>query len=56
MALALPKVGVLRPEAARSVGELWLADVSVPPHTYARFDIDPGSLFTESDLIRIARS
>lgn len=53
LTLALPKVGLLRPEAARSVGELWLADISVPPHVYARFDIYPGSLFTESDLIRI---
>lgn len=56
LALALPKVGLLRAEAARSVGELWLADISVPPQAYARFDIHPGSLFTESDLIRIARS
>lgn len=53
LTLALPKVGLLRPEAARSVGELWLADISVPPHVYAGFDIHPGSLFTESDLIRI---
>jgi NAD(P)H-hydrate epimerase len=56
LALALPKVGLLRPEAAGSVGELWLADISVPPNAYARVDIHPGSLFTESDLIRIART
>ena len=56
LALALPKVGLLRPEAARSVGELWLGDVSVPPKAYAEFGIAPGPLFAESDLIRIARS
>ena len=56
LALALPKVGLLRAEAARSVGELWLADISVPPSAYARFDIHPGSLFAASDLIRIAKS
>ena len=56
VALALPKVGLLRPQAASSVGELWLADISVPPQAYAGLDIHPGSLFTESDLIRIARS
>jgi NAD(P)H-hydrate epimerase len=56
LALALPKVGLLRPEAARSVGELWLGDVSVPPKAYAGFGIAPGPLFAESDLIRIGRS
>jgi len=56
LALALPKAGLLRPEAASSAGELWLADISVPPQAYARFDIDPSSLFAESDLIRIVRS
>jgi NAD(P)H-hydrate epimerase len=56
LALALPKVGLLRPEAAGSVGELWLADISVPARAYAGFGIDPGPLFAESDLVRIARS
>jgi len=56
LALALPKAGLLRPEAASSVGELWLADISVPVQAYARFDIHPGPLFAESDLIRIVRS
>jgi NAD(P)H-hydrate epimerase len=56
MTLALPKVGLLRPEATESVGELWLADISVPANAYAGFGIDPGPLFAESDLVRIARS
>ncbi|MHB8500574.1 MAG: NAD(P)H-hydrate epimerase [Candidatus Acidiferrales bacterium] len=56
LALALPKAGLLRPEAASSVGELWLADISVPPQAYTKFGIDPGPLFAESDLIRITRS
>jgi NAD(P)H-hydrate epimerase len=51
--LALPKVGLLRPEATDSVGELWLADISVPASVYAGFGINPGPLFAESDLIRI---
>jgi NAD(P)H-hydrate repair Nnr-like enzyme with NAD(P)H-hydrate epimerase domain len=54
LALALPKVGLLRPEAAGSVGELWLADISVPAQAYAGFGIAPGPLFAESDLIHIA--
>jgi len=56
LSLGLPKVGLLRPEAAIAVGELWLADVSVPPGAYARFDVHPGPLFAGSDLIRIAKS
>ena len=56
LALALPKAGLLRPEAASSVGELWLADISVPASAYAAFGINPGPLFAESDLIRMARS
>jgi NAD(P)H-hydrate epimerase len=56
LTLALPKVGLLRAEAASSVGELWLGDISVPVQAYARLDIHPGSLFAESDLIRIVRS
>jgi NAD(P)H-hydrate epimerase len=55
LALALPKAGLLRPEAAASVGELWLADISVPAHAYARFEIHPDPLFAESDLIHIVR-
>lgn len=56
LTLALPKVGLLRPEAADSVGELWLADISVPPLAYAAVGIDPGPLFSESDLVHIRRS
>jgi NAD(P)H-hydrate epimerase len=57
LTIALPKVGLLYAQAAESVGELWLADISVPPTVYARFGIHPGALFAESDLIRVrARS
>src|SRR5712692_5885205 len=53
LALALPKAGLLRPEAASSVGELWLADISVPARAYEGFGLALGSLFAESDLIRV---
>lgn len=56
LALALPKAGLLRAEAAISVGELWLADISVPSLAYAPLGIHPSTLFAESDLIRITRS
>jgi NAD(P)H-hydrate epimerase len=53
LTLALPKTGLLRPEAAVAVGELWLADISVPALAYERFGLAVGPLFAESDLIRI---
>jgi len=31
MTLALPKAGLLAPEAQAQVGELYLADIGVPP-------------------------
>ncbi len=56
LAIALPKAGLLVPEAAANVGDLWVADISVPPSAYAAFGINPGPLFARSDLIRIPRS
>lgn len=35
LTLALPKVGLVKPEAQPFVGELYLADISVPPELYA---------------------
>ena len=39
LTLALPKVGLFDPDAARKVGELYCADISVPPGLYARFSV-----------------
>ncbi|MGZ5383848.1 MAG: hypothetical protein ACXW15_11895 [Acidimicrobiia bacterium] len=50
MTLALPKVGLLE---APQVGELWLADISVPPSVYRAFGIEVGNLFQEDTLVRI---
>jgi NAD(P)H-hydrate epimerase len=55
LALALPKAGLLRPEAARSVGELWVADISVPAQAYEGLGISAGPLFAESDLVCLTR-
>jgi NAD(P)H-hydrate epimerase len=51
LTLALPKVGLF---GAPSVGELYLADISVPPLVYQRFGIRPPSLFDGAGLIRVA--
>jgi NAD(P)H-hydrate epimerase len=50
MTLALPKRGLLD---APQVGELWLADISVPPSVYRAFDLEVGSLFEEDTIVRL---
>jgi NAD(P)H-hydrate epimerase len=50
MTLALPKTGL--PNAPQ-VGELWLADISVPPSVYRAFGIEVGNLFEEDTIVRV---
>ena len=55
MTLALPKEGLRAPGLEAQVGELYLADISVPPELYARFlGIEVGPIFAKSDVIRLA--
>jgi NAD(P)H-hydrate epimerase len=56
LALALPKPGLFDTRASAHVGELWLADISVPASAYAALGISVPPLFARSDLIRIKRS
>ena len=54
LTLALPKTGLLVPEAHRFVGKLFLGDIGVPPALYARrlnFDLRP--IFSASSILRI---
>ena len=53
LTLALPKQGLLNPQAATYVGDLYLADISVPSELYANMGITVPPLFDESDLIRV---
>lgn len=55
MTLALPKTGLLVPSAKPFVGELYLADIGVPPELYASpsLGLDAVSLFTDDSIIRI---
>ncbi len=53
LTLALPKQG-LRSRRAQ-VGELYLADISVPPALYEQaFGFEVGPLFAESDVVRLS--
>jgi NAD(P)H-hydrate epimerase len=56
MTLALPKVGLYHDDAGPLVGELYLADIGVPPALYAaeHLDLDLGPLFHKADLLRLA--
>ncbi|GMQ82161.1 MAG: hypothetical protein BMS9Abin05_1605 [Rhodothermia bacterium] len=55
MTLALPKVGLRSEGAADNVGELYLADLSVPSALYAgpRLGLNVGNIFAESDIVRL---
>jgi len=55
MTLALPKEGLRAPGVAAQVGELYLADISVPPSLYAEpaLALQVGHLFAWSDIIRL---
>jgi NAD(P)H-hydrate epimerase len=55
MTLALPKAGLRAPGVEALVGELYLADISVPPSLYAEpaLALQVGSLFAESEILRL---
>lgn len=53
LTLALPKVGLLVPSARSVVGDLYLADISVPPLIYARMGIRVPNIFAESGIVRL---
>lgn len=55
LTLALPKMGLFKPEVIPQRGMLYLADISVPPQLYHAIGItqDLSFLFRESDLVEI---
>lgn len=55
LTLALPKQGLLEKEAQPYVGELYLADIGVPPQLYDRLGLDlrVPLLFATTDILRL---
>ena len=54
MTLALPKKGLAEKNAEHLVGELYLADIGVPPGLYSKLSIKVSStVFKENDIILI---
>lgn len=55
MSVALPKAGLRAPAAAEHVGEIYLADIGVPPGLYAQLLAVPVSplLFARDEIVRL---
>jgi len=55
MTLALPKEGLRADGVADNVGELYLADISVPPELYKEpaLRLKVGAIFTRDELLRL---
>ena len=53
LTLALPKVGLLSPSSKDVVGDLYLADISVPPELYGHLGLNIKPLFLEGPIIKI---
>src|SRR3990172_10195141 len=51
LTLALPKTGLLTPQARPFVGDLYLADISVPPELYRQLGIEVDRLFADDFII-----
>ncbi len=58
MTLALPKEGLRAPGVDTHVGELYLADISVPPSLYneSPLGLEVGPIFATADVIRLSLS
>lgn len=54
MTLALPKEGLRSPNVGKNVGDLYLADISVPPELYARFlNLEVPPVFAKRDIVQL---
>jgi len=52
LTLALPKSGLIKQEAKTYVGELFLADISVPDHLYQSMNLEVGPIFRQNSIIK----
>jgi NAD(P)H-hydrate epimerase len=56
LALALPKTGLRRSSARPYVGELLVADISVPAALYRRLGLAVGPIFARGDIVPVSSS
>ncbi len=53
MTLALPKIGLMTPQAKPFVGDLYLADISVPPQLYTGLGIEIPPIFNHDTIVKL---
>jgi NAD(P)H-hydrate epimerase len=53
MTLALPKTGLNNHEATPFIGDLYLADISVPRELYQQMGIDLPPIFNKESIVKI---
>jgi NAD(P)H-hydrate epimerase len=53
LTLALPKIGLLQRSAMPAVGELFLADISVPAVVYDRIGLRVADIFARDDVVAL---
>jgi NAD(P)H-hydrate epimerase len=54
VALALPKAGLVQPAAREWVGDLYVADISVPALVYERLGLQVSPIFAAADVVRVS--
>jgi NAD(P)H-hydrate epimerase len=52
LTLALPKSGLYADAARSATGEVFVADIGVPPAVFSRFGADVGPIFASADVVR----
>jgi NAD(P)H-hydrate epimerase len=53
LTLAFPKVGLLMDSARAVVGELYVADIGVPPRVYAAMGLGVPNIFREAEIVHL---
>jgi NAD(P)H-hydrate epimerase len=54
LTIAAPKVGLFAPASRQAVGDLYVADISVPAFVYERLDFDVrGPLFEQGPILEL---
>ncbi|MFQ6616070.1 MAG: NAD(P)H-hydrate epimerase, partial [Fidelibacterota bacterium] len=53
MTLALPKTGLMKASSSRYTGDLYVADIGVPPHLYSRIGLKSFQPFKEETILQV---
>ena len=53
LTLALPKTGLFQKTVESYIGELYLADIGVPPQLYAALSLEVGPIFSSGEILNI---